>query len=427
MSVAVALLLTGAPAQAATRTFAGMDVTADGQGYLLISTAGEFYAFGNARPWPNPTRFSGQFTGLAMTADGQGAIAMTSAGQFYAYGTARPQPNPVGFSGQMVSVAITADGRGVLAMSSAGQFYAYGTARPQPNPVGFSGRMVSVSLTADGQGALAMSSAGQFYAYGTARPQPNPTGFTGSMTGATLTGDGRGVVAVSSAGQFYAYGSAPARNNPTGFSGGMAGVAITQDSRGMASMSGSGQMYAYGSVQHRGNGDPGSINGGDMRSRIVANATAELNNSSHNNVAKPSKCNFFSGDLKAGPNPCTGPRGESWRSQDWCADFGRWIWGRSGANTRDLSAGAISFKTYGTNRGTWVSGSGLAGVQPGDAIVYDVSGKYASHVGLVVAVGSTTVTTIDGNFSGGKIVKSTYTRGGKFSGKTVSGYTRPVA
>jgi hypothetical protein len=287
--------------------------------------------------------------------------------------------------------------------------------------------MVSVAITADGRGVLAMSSAGQFYAYGTARPQLNPTGFSGSMTGATLTGDGHGLVAVSSTGQFYAYGSAPARTNPTGFSGGMAALAITQDARGMASMSGRGQMYTYGSVQYRGNGDPGSPDGTDMRSRIVVNATAELNNSSRNNAARPSKCNFYSGDLKAGPTLCTGPRGESWRSQDWCADFSRWVWGRSGANTKGLSAGAVSFKTYGTDRGTWVSGSALAGVQPGDAIVYDVSGNYASHVGLVVAVGSTTVTTIDGNFGGGKIVRSTFTRGGKFAGKTVSGYVRPVA
>ena len=400
-----------------------MDVTADGQGYLLISTAGEFYAYGTAHAWPNPTGFSGQFTGLSMTAGGQGALAMTSAGQFYAYGNARPQPNVVGFGGRMVSVAITADGQGALAMSSAGQFYAYGTARPEPNVVGFGGTMVSVSLTADGQGALAMSSAGQFYAYGTARAQQNPTGFTGTMTSATLTGDGQGVVAVSSAGQFYAYGTAPARTNPTGFAGGMASVSITQDGRGMASMSDAGQMYAFGSVLYRGNGDPGSSSPSDLRSRIVANATAELNNSSHNNVARPSLCNFYSGAVQSGA-PCAG----GWRSEDWCDDFARWVWGQSGANTAKLSAGAISFKSYGDSHRTWVAGSTLAGVQPGDAIVYDVNGAgtSASHVDIVVAVGSSTVTTIDGNFTGGKIVRSTVTRGAKFGKKTISGYTRPI-
>ncbi|GAA2590972.1 hypothetical protein GCM10010435_82110 [Winogradskya consettensis] len=405
-----------------------MDVTADGQGYLLLSTKGEFYAYGTAHPWPNPAGFSGQFTGLAMTPSGQGAIAMTSAGQFYAYGTARPQPNPVGFSGRMVSVAITADGQGVLAMSSAGQFYAYGTARPQPNPVGFSGTMVSVSLTSDGQGAVAMSSTGQFYAYGTARPQLNPAGFSGTMTGATLTGDGQGLIAVSSAGQFYAYGSAPARTNPTGFSGGMAALAITPDARGLAAMSGSGQMYTYGSLVYRGNGDPGTTSPTDLRSRIVANANAELKNSGRNNVAKPSQCNFYSGTGRTG-SQCPGPGGVQWRSEAWCADFGRWVWGQSGANTTGLGEGAITFKTYGDKQHTWVAGNLLTGVQPGDAIVYDVNkaGDWASHVGLVVAVGNTTVTTIDGNFSGGKIVQSTVTRGAKFAGKTISGYARPVA
>ncbi|MEU4235860.1 CHAP domain-containing protein [Actinoplanes sp. NPDC026619] len=419
-------MLIGAPAQAATRTFAGMDVTGDGQGYLLISATGEFYAYGTAHPWPNPSGFSGQFTGLAMTADGQGALAMTSAGQFYAYGTARPQPNVVGFSGRMVSVAVTADGHGVLAMSSAGQFYAYGTAHPQPNVVGFGGSMVSVSLTADGQGALAMSSAGQFYAYGTARAQRNPAGFTGTMTSATLTGDGQGLVAVSSAGQFYAYGTAPARTNPTGFSGGMATVAITPDGRGMAAMSGAGQMYAFGSVLFRGNGDPGTSSPSDLRSRIATTATAELNNSGRNNVAKPSLCNFYSGAGQTG-TPCSG--GPGWRSEDWCADFARWVWGQSGANTSGLTPGAISFKKYGDSHRTWVPGSGLAGVQPGDAIVYDVNSgsTYASHVDLVVAVGTSSVTTIDGNFTGGKIVRSTVTRSAKFGPKVISGYARPVA
>jgi hypothetical protein len=404
-----------------------MDVTADGQGYLLLSTAGEFYAFGTARPWPNPTGFAGQFTGLAMTPDGQGAIAMTSAGQFYAYGTVRPQPNPVGFSGRMVSVAVTADGRGVLALSSAGQFYAYGTARPQPNPVGFSGTMAGVTLTADGQGALAMSSTGQFYAYGTARPQRNPVGFSGSMTGAALTGDGQGLVAVSSAGQFYAYGSVAARTNPTGFSGGMAAVAITTDARGMASMSGAGQLYTYGSVVYRGNGDPGSASPSDLRSRIVAKAKTELNNSGHNNVAKPGKCNFYS-SLGSTGTLCTGPNNARWRSQDWCADFGRWVWKEAGANASGLDAGAVSFKRYGDSRRTWVAGSGLVGVQPGDAVVYDVNanGTWASHVGLVVAVNDRTVTTIDGNISG-QIKPNTVTRGGRFGTKVISGYARPVA
>jgi hypothetical protein len=249
----------------APRAFAGMDLTADGNGYLLMSDRGEFYAFGNARAWPNPVGFRGTMTGVSITGDGQGALAVSSAGQFYAYGTARPWPNPTGFSGRVVGVSVTADGRGALALSSAGQFYAYGTARSWPNPTGFAGTMVSVSVTADGQGAIAMSSTGQFYAYGTARPQRNPTGFRGSMVNAAVTADGGGTVAMSSSGQFYAYGTARPQLNPTGFTGGMAVVAITSDGRGTLAMSEIGQAYAYGTARSLGNGDPGSTDGAAAR------------------------------------------------------------------------------------------------------------------------------------------------------------------
>jgi len=160
--------LTSGTAQAATRTFTGLGLTADGHGYLLTSSAGEFYAFGTASPQQNPTGFSGSIVGVATTADGRGALAVSSSGQFYAYGTAHAWPNPTGSSG-IVGVAITADGQGAVAMSDTGQFYAYGTAHPQNNPTGFTGSMIGVKLTADGQGLTALSSSGQIYAYGTAQ------------------------------------------------------------------------------------------------------------------------------------------------------------------------------------------------------------------------------------------------------------------
>src|SRR5258705_420312 len=49
--VSTALLLYGlvSPAGAATRTFTGLGLTGNGQGYLLVSSAGEFYAYGTAR------------------------------------------------------------------------------------------------------------------------------------------------------------------------------------------------------------------------------------------------------------------------------------------------------------------------------------------------------------------------------------------
>jgi LGFP repeat/Prokaryotic phospholipase A2 len=164
--VIAALLVTPSRGEAAGRVFAGLALTADGQGYSLTATSGEKYAFGTASAQPNPSGFSGRIVDVALTSDGRGTMAVSSTGQFYAYGTARPQPNPSGFTGRIVDVALTADGQGAMAVSSTGQFYAYGTARPQQNPSDFSGRIVDVALTADGRGAAALSSIGQVYAYG---------------------------------------------------------------------------------------------------------------------------------------------------------------------------------------------------------------------------------------------------------------------
>jgi hypothetical protein len=121
---------------------------------------------------------------VSVTADGSGALAMSSAGQFYAYGSAHAWPNPTGFTGTMTSASVTARGDGVIAMSSAGQFYAYGAARAQLNPAGFTGGMAGVGVTADGRGTLAMSGTGQTYAYGTAKSLGNgDPGSTDSAAG----------------------------------------------------------------------------------------------------------------------------------------------------------------------------------------------------------------------------------------------------
>ncbi len=66
---------------------------------------------------------------MDLTADGQGAVAVSGTGQLYAYGTARPQPNPVNFSRGVGGIDLTADGQGLVMMSGAGRIYAYGTAR----------------------------------------------------------------------------------------------------------------------------------------------------------------------------------------------------------------------------------------------------------------------------------------------------------
>jgi hypothetical protein len=275
-----------------------------------------------------------------------------------------------------------------------------------------------IDATADGQGYGLISDAGEVYAFGSLRYRANPAGFTGRITGLSTTADGQGYVAVSSAGQVYAYGTVQYRGNPAGFTGGIVGISATADGQGYAAVSGSGQVYAYGTVLYRGNGDPGPTSGSDLRSRIVDVAQREANDPSHNREIGGANCNYYTTALNVG-SPCS----NGWRSRAWCADFARWVWAQVGANTGGLSGLAISFKSYGTNHGTWHPGN-LAGVQPGDVVGYNfgTSSTADDHVGIVVSVNPNgTVNTIEGNYSD-RVKAGTAPR----SDKTVSGYTSPV-
>jgi hypothetical protein len=160
-------------AQAATRHFVGLGVTRDGQGYGLISDAGEVYAFGTVAYRGNPAGFTGGIAGISVTADGQGYAAISGTGQVYAYGTVRYWGNPAGFTTKIVGISVTADGQGYAAISDTGQVYAYGTVQYRGNPAGFTGGIAGISVTADGQGYAAISGTGQVYAYGTVQYRGN--------------------------------------------------------------------------------------------------------------------------------------------------------------------------------------------------------------------------------------------------------------
>jgi hypothetical protein len=374
-------------AQAATRAFASIDVTAAGQGYGLVSQAGEVYAYGAA-----------VFRG-----------------------------NPTGFSGSVVDVSFTENGQGYVAISSAGQVYAYGSAVPRGNPTGFSGSIAGVSLTADGQGYAAISSTGQVYAYGTVVPRGNPTGFSGSIVDISVTADGRGYVAVSSTGQVYAYGTVAYRGNPTGFTNEIVSVSVTADGQGYAVESGYGQVYAYGTVRYWGNGDPGLDSLDQVRAKIVAVASAQVNDGSRNRENPAgSDCNFYSTALGSGTVKSQCANG--WLAAAWCADFARWTWKQSGARVDGLDGWANSFSKH-PAASSWHPGAALNGVRPGDVIGYSIGGDRGDdHVNIVVAVAADgTITAIGGNQSNA-ITRWTFKRGVTSAyGKTISGYASPLA
>lgn len=434
MTVVVALfasLLMLAPgAGAAVRTFTGLDVSGTGQGYGMVATSGEVYAYGNAAYRGNPAGFSGPIVDVSYTGDGQGYAAISSTGQVYAYGTVVWRGNPTG-STPIVGISVTADGQGYAAISDTGQVYAYGTVVSRGNPTGFTYPMVGISVTGNGQGYIAMSSKGQTYAYGTVVSRGNPTGFTGSMVGISVTADGQGYAAVSSIGQVYAYGTVVSRGNPSGFTDGTVAISVTADGQGYAVLSGFGQVYAYGTVKYLGNGDPGSTSISQVRSRIVSIAKSEEGNSAHNREAAGNNCNWYTGTYSSPTRGGTCTNG--WRYEAWCADYAGWVWKNSGVSgAGSLSAAAYSFKTYGEARGTWHGGSALTGIQVGDAIVYGISDTSAQHVNIVTAISGSTIFVTGGNqtISGSRDGVSTFyfTKGAPSVGTlAISGYASPVA
>jgi cell wall-associated NlpC family hydrolase len=153
------------------------------------------------------------------------------------------------------------------------------------------------------------------------------------------------------------------------------------------------------------------------RNAIVNVAYNQWNDPSHNHEIGGYNCNFFTSYFGAGSTGCT----NGWRTEEWCADFARFVWGRAGvAYTGGLTPAAYSFYSYGVNHGTWHGGD-LAGIQPGDVIVYGVSNGWARHVAIYV--GDSLV--ISGN--AGPNTDSVYRQlTSSLAYLGVSGYTRPV-
>ncbi|EPH42751.1 CHAP domain-containing protein [Streptomyces aurantiacus] len=180
-----------------------------------------------------------------------------------------------------------------------------------------------------------------------------------------------------------------------------------------------------------------------LRTKIVKKATAEKNNPKHNREAA-NNCNFYSGYYKpSGTGNCRqSTDGVRWRSNEWCADFARYVWKKSNAKTRKLTPFAGSFyraaKSHGTGkwhkRGSYVP-------KPGDVVLFDWDGRKPSlgnegwdidHVGVVTKYRKSgkKLTTIEGNTTktasgGGKEGVFKRTRHNTAPGRVV-GYVSPV-
>jgi peptidoglycan hydrolase-like protein with peptidoglycan-binding domain len=164
--------------------------------------------------------------------------------------------------------------------------------------------------------------------------------------------------------------------------------------------------------------DCGTPTAGELGSRIVQLATQEAADSQHNREIGGYNCNYYTTALGLAGTGDSCSNG--WKTQAWCADFGKWVWMQSGVDSTGVNSVYDSFETYGKNEGTWHTG----GPQPGDAIVFDFG-----HVGLVVSATSSDVTYISGNTSNpadgqdDAVLKKTVS----ISYSSIVGYATPVA
>jgi hypothetical protein len=141
----------------------------------------------------------------------------------------------------------------------------------------------------------------------------------------------------------------------------------------------------------------------------------ELNANSHN-AESPlgSNCNFYSGVFDVGSTACPG----DYRSQEWCADFAKYVWKNAGVRDwQSTTSASLSFRTYGVNHGTWHKGT--EGIRAGDAAVYD-DGDGSGHVGVVVVADGNNSLVISGNY-GNRVSKHHLLDRGNFQG-----YSHPV-
>jgi hypothetical protein len=157
---------------------------------------------------------------------------------------------------------------------------------------------------------------------------------------------------------------------------------------------------------------------GVLGAAIVQIAQQENANSAHNREIGGYNCNYYTTALGLAGTGASCSNG--WKTQAWCADFGKWVWIQAGAATSGINSVYNSFETYGKNHGTWHTGSPLVG----DAIVFNFG-----HVGLVVSATSTDVTYISGNTynsadgNDDAVLQKTVSR----SYSAIVGYASPVA
>jgi len=139
---------------------------------------------------------------------------------------------------------------------------------------------------------------------------------------------------------------------------------------------------------------PPGGDGGALAKAVASWANKEYSNVDGHKYEKPlgGNCNYFSGALGVGST--VGDDGRScntsvthYRSEEWCADFAKWVYKKAGASVTNLTPAAHSAENYATYQTV------SSGRRPrvGDLALW---ADPESHVGIVVSVDSSGVPTV---------------------------------
>ncbi|WP_214102966.1 CHAP domain-containing protein [Acrocarpospora catenulata] len=191
-------------------------VTPSAGGYWLVSSTGQVFAYGDAKPYQ--VEVAGEVTAIGALPDG-GYLLLGADGRVFGKGVARREPE--GFSGSFVDIEVTETGEGYWLLTSAGQIYPYGDAEPRwyGNATTFDKAIVAMSRTPSGKGYVMVDKSGHVFAFGDAKHLGDlPPGLP-EATDIAYSPAGDGYTIITKSGIQRSFGNAPASAVTAGFTG----------------------------------------------------------------------------------------------------------------------------------------------------------------------------------------------------------------
>ena len=206
----------------------------DGDGYWLLGADGGIFNFGDARFYGSTggMGLNAPIVGMSATTDGGGYWLVGADGGIFASGDAPylGSTGAIALNRPIVGMAPTPDGRGYWLVASDGGIFAFGDAPfyGSTGAITLNRPIVGMARTPDGGGYWLVASDGGIFAFGDASFYGSTGGITlnAAITGMTPTPDGAGYWLVASDGGIFAFGDAPFLGSAPGTAPGQPVVAV---------------------------------------------------------------------------------------------------------------------------------------------------------------------------------------------------------